>query len=147
MRLVVAINDRCTINRDGRRPMVRSIDRCILRPIVRANVASCNRSYEHSWYPVTERTINRDTRSPMQRSISRSIVASCDRSYDQSLRPTTDRTINRGIKRFGSQVRSFEHDHRPCYGCFCFGDHPRYMRPVVRYFYDLPTIPTIFGRR
>ena len=33
MRLVVAINDRCTINRDGRRPMVRSIDRCILRPI------------------------------------------------------------------------------------------------------------------
>ena len=54
---------RCTINRDGRRPMVRSIDRCILRRIVRAIVTSCDRSYDRSqdagtvwstvWIPIT----------------------------------------------------------------------------------------------
>ena len=100
MRPVVAINDRCTISRDGRRPMVRSIDRCILRPIVRATVASCVRSYEHSWHHGTERTINHDTRIPMVRSIVGcndrptnrsivqpivwSIVGTYGRSYDQS---------------------------------------------------------------
>ena len=105
MRLVVAINDRCTINRDGRRPMVRSIESGILRPIVRAIVVSCDRSYEHSWHPVTERTINRGTRRQMVRSmvgcndrsqinrsivrpIVRSIVATYDRSYDQSWQQT-----------------------------------------------------------
>ena len=66
------------------RSMVRSIDRCILRPIVRAIVASCDRSYEHSWHPVTERTINRGTRRPMVRSI----VAIYNRSYDQSCHQT-----------------------------------------------------------
>ena len=76
----VATNDRCTINRDGRRPMVQSIDRCILRPIVRAIVASCDRSYEHSWHPVSDRTINRGTRRPMVRSI----VRGNDRWHDQS---------------------------------------------------------------
>ena len=96
VRLVVAINDRCTINRDGRRAMVRSIDRCILRSIVRAIVISSDRAYDQSWHPNTDGTINRG----MQRSIARSIVASCDRSYDQSLLPTTDRTIIRGTKRF-----------------------------------------------
>ena len=80
VRLVVAINDRCTINRVCRRPMVRSIDRCILRPIVRAIMASCDRSYEHSWHPVTECTINRGTRRQMVRSI----VGCNDRSHDQS---------------------------------------------------------------
>ena len=79
-RLVVAFNDRRTINRDGQRPMVRSIDRCLLRPIVRAIVASCDRSYEHPWHPVTERTINRVTRRP----IVRSIWGCDDRSRDQS---------------------------------------------------------------
>ena len=101
MRLVIAINDhRLTIDRDGRRPMVRSIDRCILRPIVRAIVSTCNRSY--AWHNVTERRVNRGTRRPMVRSIVgggaidrtinrsivrpivRSIVATYDRSYDQS---------------------------------------------------------------
>ena len=43
VRLVLVINDLCTIIDDGR-PMIRSIDRCILRPIVRAIVASCDRS-------------------------------------------------------------------------------------------------------
>ena len=103
LRLVAAINDLCTINRDGRRPMVQSIDRCILRhrtsnrgilwPIVRAHVISCDGAYNQSWHPKTDGTINRG----MQRSIARSIVASCDRSYDQSLLPT----IIRGTKRFG----------------------------------------------
>ena len=115
MRLVVAINDRCTISYCARQPIVRSIvatDRTInrdgLQPMVRSIVASCDRSYEqswhpacdrsyeHSWHPVIERTINRGIRRPInrgvQQSIARSIVASCDRS----LRPTTDRTINRG---------------------------------------------------
>ena len=81
--------------------MLRSIVRCTLRPIVRAIVASCDRSYEHSWYPVTENTISRGTRRPVVRSIVggtidstiyrrivrpivRSIVASYNRSYDQS---------------------------------------------------------------
>ena len=80
VRLVVAINDRCTINCDGRRPMVRSIDRCILRPIVQALVISCDRVYDQSWHPKTDGIINRG----MQRSIARSIVESCNRSYDQS---------------------------------------------------------------
>ena len=87
MRLLVAIIDRCTINRGGRGPMVRSIDRCILRPIVGAIVASCDRAYDQSWHPKTDVTINRR----VQRSIAQSIVASCDRSYDQSLQLTTDR--------------------------------------------------------
>ena len=78
--VLVAINDRCTINRDGRRPMVRSIDRCLLRPVVRAIVAYCDRSYEHSWYPGTERTINRGTRIPMVQSL----IGCNDRSHDQS---------------------------------------------------------------
>ena len=73
----------CTLNRDGRRPMVRSIDRCILRPIVRAIVASCDRSYEHSWHPVTRRPMVRST------------VGCNDRSHDQSQHRATDRTINR----------------------------------------------------
>ena len=76
----LAINKRCTINRDGRRPVVQSIDRCLLRPIVRAIVASCDRSYEHAWHPVTEGTINRGSQRPMVRSI----VTTYDRSYDQS---------------------------------------------------------------
>ena len=61
-----------TINRDGRRPMVGSI------------VASCDRSYEHSWHPVAECTISCGTR--------RLIV-------DQSLGATIKRTINRSIVR------------------------------------------------
>ena len=89
VRLVVVINARCTINRNGRRSMVRPIDRCILLPIVRAIVASGDRSYEHSWHRVTERTINRGTRRPMVQSI----VGCNDRA--------TDRTSNPGIKRFG----------------------------------------------
>ena len=110
---MVAINDRCTINRDGRRPMVRSIDRCLLRPIVRAIVASCDRSYEHSWHPVTERAINCCTRKPdctINHLVQRSIVASCDRSYDQSL--LYIRPIVRSIvapNDLESQVRSVEH--------------------------------------
>ena len=95
MRLVVAVNDRCTINRDGRRPMVRSIDNCILRPIVRAIVASCDRSYDQSWNPKTDSTINREVQRSVARiilascrSIVRSIVATYDRSYDQSLHQT-----------------------------------------------------------
>ena len=71
--------------------MVRSIDRCILRPIVRTIVAYCDRSYEHSWHPVTERTINRGT----GRTMVRSIVGGNDRSHDQSYHRETDRTINR----------------------------------------------------
>ena len=63
-------------------------------------MASCDRSYEHSWHPVTERTSNRGTRRPMVRSIVgcndrspinrtivrlivRLIVATYDRSHDQ----------------------------------------------------------------
>ena len=89
-----------TINRGGRRPMVGSI------------VASCDRSYEHSWHPVAECTISCGTRRlivdqslgatikrPINRSIMRPIVATYDRSYDQSWHQTTDRTINRSIVR------------------------------------------------
>ena len=47
-------------------------------------VASCDRSYEQSWHPVTERTTNR---------------APEDRWYDQSWGATIDRTINRSIVR------------------------------------------------
>ena len=81
-------------HRDDLRPMVRLIDRYILRPIVREIAASCDRAYDQSWHPKIDGTINRG----VQRSIARPIVASCVRSYDQSLRPTTDRTINRGTK-------------------------------------------------
>ena len=88
------------------------MDRCLLRPIVRAIMASCDRSYEHSCHPVTERTINRGTRKPdctINRGVQRSIVASCDRSYDQSL--LYIRPIERSIvapNDLESQVRSFE---------------------------------------
>ena len=82
MRLVVAINDRCTIIYDGRRPMVRSIDRCILRPIVRALVAPEDRWYDQSWGETINRTINRSSVGH----IVQSIVATYDRSYDQSWR-------------------------------------------------------------
>ena len=91
-----------TINRGGRRPMVGSI------------VASCDRSYEHSWHPVAEcrPTISCGTRRlivdqslgatikrTINHSIVRPIVATYDRSYDQSWHQTTDRTINRSIVR------------------------------------------------
>ena len=86
-----------TINRDGRRPMVRSIVASCNRSCEQSWHPACDRSYEHSWHPVTERTTSRGTRRPInrgvQRSIARSIVASCDRS----LQPTTDRTINRAL--------------------------------------------------
>ena len=123
VRLVVAVNDWCTTNRDGRRPKVRSIDRCILRPIVRAIVilrelvASCDLAYDQSWHPKTDGTINRCDLWP----IIRSIVAPND------LEPP---------------VCSFELDHRTCYDWFCPADHPRPLRSVVRSFYDLPTVPT-----
>ena len=84
MRLVVAINDRCTINRDGRRPMVRSIDRCIMGSIGRALVASCDRAYDQSWHPKTDGTINHGCN---------------DLSHDQLLHRATDRTTNRTINR------------------------------------------------
>ena len=84
MRLVVAINDRCTINRDGRRPMVRSIDRCILRPIVRAIVAREDRWYDQSWGATIDRTINRSIVRP----IVHSIVATYDRSHARSWHQT-----------------------------------------------------------
>ena len=68
MRLVVAINDRCTISYCARPPIVRSI------------VTAGDRWYDQSLHPATHRTRNRGTKRP----IVRSIVASCDRSYDQS---------------------------------------------------------------
>ena len=77
---VVAINDRCTTIHDGWLPIARSIDRCLLRPTVRAIVASCDRSYDNSWHPVTELTINRGTRRPMVRSL----VGCNDRLHVQS---------------------------------------------------------------
>ena len=115
MRLVVAINDRCTTSYCARRPMLRPIvatDRTInrdgRRPMVRSIVASCDRSYEHSWHPVAECTISCGTRRSIvdqswgatinrtiNRSIVRPIVATYDRSYDQSWHQTTDRTIKR----------------------------------------------------
>ena len=74
-----SVNDRCTINRDGRRPINRSLhpntyrtSNCdILRPIVRALLASCRRAYDQLWHPRTDGTITRE----VQRSVARSIVA------------------------------------------------------------------------
>ena len=80
VRQLIEINDRCTINRDGRRPMVRSNDRYIMRPIVRAIVAPEYRRYDQSWGATTDRTIIHS----MVRLIVRSIVATYDQSYDQS---------------------------------------------------------------
>ena len=129
-----------TINRDGRRPMVRSIDRCILVPIVRAIVA--------------DRTSTRDILWPSVRSI----VAPEDRWYNQSWDATIDRTIDRSIMRpivrsivatfdrFRIAGTRFEHDHRQCCDWFATCDHPRPMWPVIRPFYDLSTIPNSFGR-
>ena len=121
LNLVKAINDRCTINRDGRQPMA-TINRSLHPAIARtSNRGIYDRSYEHSWHPATERTINRGTRRPMVRSI----VGCNDRSHDQSLHRATDRSINRCYLRpivrsiaapndVESQVRRFEHDQRPC---------------------------------
>ena len=111
-------------------------------------VASCDRPFEQSWHPVTDGTNNRGILC----AIVRALVASCDRAYNQSWHPKTDGTINRVVQLsivrsieaphdLESQVRSFEYDHRPCYDSFCTGDHPRPLRPDVRSFYDLPTIP------
>ena len=133
VRLVVVINDWCTINRDGRRPMVRSIDRCImLRPIVRAIVAPEYRWYNQSWDATIDRTINRI----MVRPIVRSIVATYDRSYDHSWYQT--------IWNSRLQVLNMTID-RPCCDWFAPCDHPP-LRPVVRPFYDLSTIQNYFGR-
>ena len=156
VRPIVTSCDRAyTINRGTRRPIVRSMvrcndqshdqsqhratDRCDLRPVVRSIVAPNDRSYDQSY-------------------------TSCDRSYDQScdyrsaiihnwwchharlvVRSRID--ISATAYDLESQVRSFEHDLQPCYDWFCPGDHPRHLRPVVRSFYDVPTIPNLFGRR
>ena len=88
VRLLVAITDRCTIsycakrpivqsivatdrriNRDGRRPMVRSIVASYDRSYEKSWHPAYDRSYEHSWSPVTERTINGGTRRPIVRSM------------------------------------------------------------------------------
>ena len=106
MRVVVAINNRCTssycsrrrtINRDGRPPMVRSIVASCDRSYEQPWHSACDPSPEHSWHPVTECTINCGIRRPIVdqswgATIDCTIVESCDRSF----RPTTDRTINRG---------------------------------------------------
>ena len=78
------VGNRATSGSD-QRPMYNqscrpAIDRCLLRPIVRSNVASCERSYEHSCHLASRRTINRFTREPMVWSI----VGCNDRSHDQS---------------------------------------------------------------
>ena len=133
MRLVVAINDRCTTSYCARRPVLqpivatdRTINRDGRRPMVRSIVASCDRSYEHSWHPVAECTICCGTQRSIvdqswgatinrtiNRSIVRPIVATYDRSYDQSWHQTTDRTINRSIVRpiVRSNVRLPIRDH------------------------------------
>ena len=71
------------------------------RPIVRSVIAPDDRSYDQSWGPTIDRTINRFNIQPIvrsivapdhrsygnrgtRRSIVRSIVTSCDRSYEQS---------------------------------------------------------------
>ena len=92
------VGNRATSGSDHRPTTDRTINRCILRPIVRAILTSCDRAYDQSWYPTTDRTINRG----IQRSIIRS--ATYNRSFDQSWHPTSDRTINRGVQR--SIVRS-----------------------------------------
>ena len=58
------------------------------RSIVRLIVASCDRSYDHSWHPTIDRTINRGIlrRPPIV-------------GLHHSCHPTIDRTINRGIMR------------------------------------------------
>ena len=58
-------------------------------------VASCDRSYEQSWHPVTDRAGTRGILLPSVRSS----VAPEDRWYDQSWGATIDRTINRSIVR------------------------------------------------
>ena len=86
VRLVVDINDRCTINRDaGDRWYDQSIvAHC--EPIVRALVISCDRAYEKSCHPKTDGRpkINRTINRRIVRPIVRSIVATYDRSYDHS---------------------------------------------------------------
>ena len=146
---MVAINDRCTISCCARRPIVRSItstDRAInrngRRPMVRSIVASCDQSYEQSWHTacgrsyenkwhhVTECTISCGTRRQIldqswgatidctiNLSIVRPIVATYGRSYDQSWQSwhqTADRTINRSIVRLivRSIVRLPIRDHQ-----------------------------------
>ena len=96
MRLVVAINDRCTINSDGRRRMVRSIDRCFLRPILRTLSAPGDRAYDQSWHPKHDGMINHGGGAMIDSAINRSIVrpivrpifATYDRSYDQRFHET-----------------------------------------------------------
>ena len=95
-----------TIYRCILRPIVRAIVASCVWPIVRALVASCDRVYDQSWHPTADCTINCG--------VQRSIVASCDRSYDLLLRPSADRPINRGTKQpivwsiVASQDRSYD---------------------------------------
>ena len=128
------VGNRATSGSDKRPTDVRAIVTAGGRWYDQSIVASCDRSYEQSWHPVTDRT---SIRGILWLSV-RSIVAPGHRWYDQSW---GQRLIAR------SQFRSFEHDDRPYYGWFCPGDHPRPMRPVVCSFYDLPTIPTFFRSR
>ena len=150
----------CTIS-CGTRPSIvdqslgattnRTINRSVVRPIV----ATYDRSYDQSWHQATDCTINRSIVRPTVRSIVRLpihdhpqlVVSPCTtggRAYDH-VRPICDRL------RFGiAGYKSFEHDHRPCYITIHFAltvTRPRPLRPVVRSFYDLPTILTSYGRR
>ena len=70
VRLVVATNDRCTINRSLHHATDGTSNRGLLWPIVRALVISCDGAYDQSWRPKTDGTISRG----MQRSIARSMV-------------------------------------------------------------------------
>ena len=74
------VGNRATIGGSDHRPMYDQSLRLATDATINRIVASSDRSYEHSWHPVTERTINRGTRRPMVRSF----VGCNDLSHDHS---------------------------------------------------------------
>ena len=135
-------------------------------------VASCDRSYEQSSHPATDRTSTRGILGPSIRSI----VAPEDRWYNQSWGATIDRTINRSIVRpivrsiVATYDRSYDQSrHQTIWNSklevlnmiidlattdfalaithdLCDQSYDLCDQSVLS-FYDLHTIPTFFSRR
>ena len=119
--------------------LIRSTDRCLLRSIVRAIVASCDRRYYQSWGATIDRTINHSIVRPLVRSI----VATYDRSYDQSWHQTIwnsrlevlNLTIDLATTDFALAIT-----HDLCHQSYIF---LRLFAEVVRSFYALRRKPSV----
>ena len=126
----------------------RMINRSIAQPIVRSIVAT----WPWTWtWPSTLLRLILHLQSPTTSATSRTTYAtSCTLfirfAHDSNI---VQSQVGRNLVLSPVWLGLYDFWTWPQHCCdrFCPGDHPRPLRPVVRSFNDLPTIPTVFSRR